>query len=560
MSEQKEYIVTLKDKDDLDQFYDDMETPGGELYIPDRVVDVAQRRAISRNTHYMLTSEEAELVKDDPRVLAISLTPEELGMKIRPHYVQTDNNFDKSSVEDVDDINWGLLRVYEGAQRANWGTDVTSNQAGTINVQTTGKNVDVVIVDGMIDPAHPEYAINSDGSGGTRVNQYNWFVHNPEVTGGAAGNYIYAPYDDPGSPDNNGDGVPDRTDDNAHGSHVAGTTCGNTQGWARGANIYNINPYGTDINGVNALNLFDYIRAWHNSKATNPDTGRKNPTITNNSYGYSFSFPVSQITQVNFRGASIPGPFTAADLFNNYGILAFNSGGTDIAISPARFAAFEADIEDAMRDGIIVVGAAGNDYMKMDIAGGQDFNNSMVRSGTTYFYHEGSAPSSTDDVICVGSIGTLSQEYKSNFSNCGPRVDIWAPGSEIQSSVNTLTAYGGNLDPRTGATYALAKISGTSMASPQVCGVLACALEVYPWMTQEQAREYVFARSKAQVGTTAGGFSDVTNTQGAANRYLYHYNERLENGQLYPKKDYWLRDTQAYSKIWPRPRVRRYGT
>lgn len=558
MSELKEYVVTLKNREDLEAFYNDMETEGGNLYIPDRRVDVAQRRAISRNTHYMLSTEEAETVKNDPRVLAVALTPEELGMTVRPHYVQTNNNFDKSSTEDVNDINWGLLRVYEGAQRANWGTDATSNQSGTINIQTTGKNVDVVIVDGMIDPAHPEYAVNSDGSGGTRVVQYNWFIHNPEVTGGAAGNYVYTPYDDPGAPDNDGNGVPDRTDDNAHGSHVAGTACGNTQGWARGANIYNINPYGTDINGVSALNLFDYIRAWHNSKAVNPDTGRRNPTVTNNSYGYSFAIPVANITSVNFRGQNFPGPFTNAQLFQNYGVLAFNSSGTNIAIIPARYAAFEADIQDAILDGILVVGAAGNDYMKMDVNGGQDFDNNVVAGGTNYYYHEGSAPSSADDVICVGSLGTLSQEYKSNFSNCGPRVDIWAPGSEIQSSVNTLTSYGGNIDPRAGATYALAKISGTSMASPQVCGVLACALEMYPWMTQAQAREYLFYHSKEQVGTTAGGFTDFTNTQGAPNRYLYHYNERPETGQLYPKKDYWLRDTQ-FSKVWPRPRVRRYG-
>ena len=29
MSELKEYIVTLKNRDDLDAFYEDMETPGG---------------------------------------------------------------------------------------------------------------------------------------------------------------------------------------------------------------------------------------------------------------------------------------------------------------------------------------------------------------------------------------------------------------------------------------------------------------------------------------------------------------------------------------------------
>ena len=54
----EEYVVTLRNKEDLDDFYNDMETPGGDLYIPDRAVDLQLRRSISRNTHYMLTPEE----------------------------------------------------------------------------------------------------------------------------------------------------------------------------------------------------------------------------------------------------------------------------------------------------------------------------------------------------------------------------------------------------------------------------------------------------------------------------------------------------------------------
>jgi hypothetical protein len=40
-----------------------METPGGALFIPDRAVPVFDRRPVSRNTHYRLTDEEAELIK-----------------------------------------------------------------------------------------------------------------------------------------------------------------------------------------------------------------------------------------------------------------------------------------------------------------------------------------------------------------------------------------------------------------------------------------------------------------------------------------------------------------
>jgi len=55
MGELKEYVVTLKKYEDLDDFYEDMESPGGSVYIPDRRVDVVHRRPLSRNTHYWLT-------------------------------------------------------------------------------------------------------------------------------------------------------------------------------------------------------------------------------------------------------------------------------------------------------------------------------------------------------------------------------------------------------------------------------------------------------------------------------------------------------------------------
>ena len=66
---EKEYIVTLKDFNESDQFYNDMETSGGTSTIPDREVNCCCRRTISRNTHYMLTDEEAQQIKSDGRVI-----------------------------------------------------------------------------------------------------------------------------------------------------------------------------------------------------------------------------------------------------------------------------------------------------------------------------------------------------------------------------------------------------------------------------------------------------------------------------------------------------------
>ena len=95
MSQLREYIVTAKSWEVVDELCNDIETEGGDLYIPNRKVDVANPRPISRNTHYWLTDEEASLLKKDPRVLAVSLTPKEAGLTIRSYYTQTETTWAK---------------------------------------------------------------------------------------------------------------------------------------------------------------------------------------------------------------------------------------------------------------------------------------------------------------------------------------------------------------------------------------------------------------------------------------------------------------------------------
>lgn len=127
----REYIVTCKTKEDLQSLYDDMETPGGNLYIPDREVELKHRRPISRNTHYMLTDEEAEQIKQDSRVLDVALTPEERGAVIKPLYIiegeileeenqrelnnnpsynLTSNRWSKTTNNSDTFRNWGMIR------------------------------------------------------------------------------------------------------------------------------------------------------------------------------------------------------------------------------------------------------------------------------------------------------------------------------------------------------------------------------------------------------------------------------------------------------------------
>jgi hypothetical protein len=552
--QKREYVITLHSKDDLDGFYNDMETPGGNLYIPYRAVPVHVRRAISRNTHYMLTDAEAEQIRGDSRVAGVVLSMEEQGISFSPVWTQTSSLWNKSATTSAAHLNWGNLRCYEGVQRSNWGSNGTTNQTGTARGTLSGKNVDVVIVDGLINPAHPEFAVNINGTGGSRVNQYNWFQHNEELGIGSNGTYVYTPYVDPTYPDYNSDGTSDRTGDNNHGCHVAGTACGNTFGWARDANIYNISPYSS---APSATNYFiDYIRAWHNSKPINPETGLRNPTITNHSYGITIPVDVLTIVEVTYRGTTYTGPFSTAQL-NSYGIRT----ASGYALFPNRNLAYEADVAEAVNDGIIFVGAASNDYTKIatftyDLT--DDYNNFILAEEFGFYYSynylqgtSGSAPG----MICVGAVSALVNESKATFSNCGPRIDVYAPGSSIMSSINTET---GVPDSRNVSFHNI-KYSGTSMASPQVCGLLACVLETWPRMSPADALAYIHQTSKVgQMTSGSGGPTDYTDLQGSVNRFLFQREERPYKGMVGPKVNLGLRPSEG--QTWPRTKIYRYGS
>lgn len=549
----KEWIVTLHRKEDLESFYEDMETPGGNLFIPNRAVEVANRRLISRNTHYMLTYDEAQMLKADERVWDAELA-ELIEITTRPSgYTITNGQFDKNWASDINDKNWGLLRQSESSNRTNWGDDSTPNITSDLTITASGKNVDVVIFDGHINPAHPEFAVSSDGSGGSRVIQYNWLQNN---VGSGTGTYVYAPYIDGGNAE--------RTSDNNHGCHVAGTVAGNTQGWARAANIYNISIYGTNPNngvaGFGSSTYWDYVRAWHISKPVNPVTGRKNPTITNHSYGSSLTIGANNfgnVTKVTYRGVVYePGRNLTLQELRTLGFYANDLN----PVVPNYFTSTNADIQDAINDGIIVVAAAGNEYWKITNTTDLDYNNTyeVTYFGTNYVWtlHRGTGSGAGyAPVITVGAVGNNRLENKATFSNCGSQVDVYAAGEAIQSSLHS----GGLNDPRN-SSYQIGKYQGTSMASPQVAGILALLAESWPNMNQAQAQEWLInnanAGQMANTGTV-GNPMDVGSLQGAANLYARWINQRAISGPTFPQKNFRSRPTTGLA--YPRSRIRRRG-
>lgn len=508
----REYIVTLKDYKDLDDFYNDMESPGGNLYIPHRAVDVYNRRPISRNTHYLLTDQEADQIRNDPRVEAVTLNPIDAGVVISPSWTQTGLFSKKTSSFTSNDKNWGLLRGTLGSQISGWGNGgggTSTTQNATITRKLSGSNVDVVIVDGILKYNHAEFKTNVNGTGASRINQFNWYSLNPIVSGTSAGTYVYT----------------DTTFNTNHGTHVAGIAVGNTQGWAKNANIYNISPYGENSIG---LAWFDYIRAWHNQKSINPNTGFKNPTICNNSYAFVNYVNVNNISSIIHRGTTYTGTWNSTgngtvnytDLGFPYNALEWNYTGVYELKFYTYLPYFIADVQDAINDGIHVVWAAGNDNYRLDVPGGPDYDNRvMVVNNPNYINRHN--VSSIDEVIVVGAVSANADEKI--IYNKGPDVDLFAPGTWIMSSIGQTSPSGDVDDPRGLNGDRLASYGGTSMAAPQVTGVMACILESSISLSTTSFKSSVLsiAKNDQLPSPGTGVYSDLYHLQGANNKIIY---------------------------------------
>ena len=749
----REFIVTLKDKNDLEQFYFEMGNSEATGVVPDRVVECVNKRPISRNTHYLLSVDEAEELRKDPRVEAVSLRLKDLGV-IAKSYAPQAGTWSRGDDIAVGDDNWGLYRCSLAAN-PSWGSDTGSTRLSeTLNITSSGKNVDVVVVDEIAYPDHSEF----DG----RMNQYDWFLnHNAAVwPANTNTNYSYTPF----------------RGGNNHATHVAAIIGGETQGWAREANLYNLRHDTSDVNGAPgdytpSEYIIDYLRAFHNAKSVNPATGRVNPTIANCSWGLTTktNWPSlntggtnPRISKISYRGSLITpnslgrtpvdtgysgvcnttttrvstlagvlnagnrittsgsavgsvasislnlsanttgmtnlGATTGYDLT---GVSAYDDGGwsitlpftinflggvygpggaqgTQIHVStnsfvifggslsqtyaffqsannppvrkicisagdrscqrlwsqlsgtpgsqtfkirweghdganggvlgsptmiwemtfyeatpaqidlhvganaayrgefiyedlenygilqtdgycPFRDAALDADIADAINDGIIVVGAAGNAAYKVDVLGGLDYNNYFLDNGEAIYYHRGSSPSTSHtDVICVGALDSASQENKWQSANTGPRVDLYAPGRNVISAVfdDSGSPNGNTAGVVASGGYNFQKYNGSSMAAAQVTGILALALETYPSMTPAEAKAYIIGYAKSGlIYSTSGGLRDGTDLQGGNNRILYYYKERPDQGVVFPKRNYKPRPSTG--SVWPRPSIRR---
>ena len=423
-------------------------------------------------------------------------------------------------------LNWGLLRSSTTTNAINWGSDsVVNNTTGTVTVPYSGLNVDIVIIDSAsVNPDHPEFALYSDGTGGSRVKYYNWLT----------GTGTYPTSDDYSTTDAN------------RVAAIAGIAAGNTYGWARAANIYSINytlippshvGFGTPPFHPEAFNV---VTAFHNAKVADPVTGYKRPTVV--IAGWALGANVIPSGLAHYQGTDYY-PVSQSD-FNQYGLIEpYADLGIDTSLYVnVRDPVLDAAVTAATNAGIIVVSTPGDvsAYCAKDNTD-PNWNNYFVHElPTKYYYHQGASPGAAPGVICVGALDSDVEQYKALYSGNGPRVDLFAPGSDLMSAMsNSLGVINPKLnsnsttipDNRNGNFY-VGKASGTAFAAANVAGYLACLLQVYPTLTPTAALNTVTQYSSMnQLTINIEGYGANRDLNGANNLLLYsvfpEYNEEI---------------------------------
>ena len=598
------YTICVKNPEDWQEIHDYIITVSDAEGIPKRKIKcISDLNFSSKRSTYNISKKEAELLRKHDKIEWVVLSSMHNPVVLEQR--KFDEEIDRHAIanrfkQDVTNLRtntapgntlnftqWGLSRHSKPSNEFVGVNTTTISE--DVAYSLSGKNVDVVIMDTGVRWDHPEFLLpkyTSVPSGATvesvsRVRDIlihgqeeygiNWSSHGLVSPGtGTLANYTKA------------NALQSATFNGSwHGSHVAGTAAGNQFGAAFEANIWSIACVDrSDVGFSDPSDGFDYIRVWHKNKPINPETGRRNPTIVNGSWGLRqfvlANGPTTYPYTVNFRGTSHNGSDVIGS--NNYlpafyymdllQFLTFSNGNPALWFEfTSKHAVSQSTtdelFDDSDCDDLIVVLAAGNSGNgngKQDISGGVDYDNQILgghnyygnytsealgavdeycnRVGTPALAHQGQS----DAPIIVGSLDSavynvgISSERKSIFSNTGPSIDVWAAGSTILSPHS-----GGHADPRNSSFYN-DYLNGTSMATPNVCGVIACYLESNPSATRVDVRNWMNTHGTITVdsgvgnlfydqygdtnpvgaGTSVNYWSDSHGLKGASPKILYN--------------------------------------
>ena len=611
------YTLAVTSPEDWNTIHNALIVDSNEDGIPDRKITCTDSKCHSptRGT-YDLTEAEANQIAKHPKVKWIELSPTdhphsypEPGLDTKRFRTNVKVYRDLNGtpptstpgVAELNRTNWAVKRVGVTTNGDGW-PNVSGNPAvitSDINYSLTGKNVDVIIHDSGILQYHPEFIgddgksrvrdivldgpyyidpayFNSNGhtytkpdgrTGITTTSAHAWWENSSSRSGSFSSvatvsipnNYTVA--------NTLGIGGTSHTMTSSHGTGCAGLSAGKNFGLAFESNIWNMSAISSPTS-MTIESSYDLMKIFHQNKPTNTETGRKNPTIVNGSWGYFAGFNSGTTVNYSFKGST--GNFTGY-ASNSTGVQAMayglNGGSTydrQFATS-SRSNSTETAGDEMVNAGVIYVTSAGNSNQRLGMGlndshlndylttlNGADNRSGIPGSGVSgtvpsghrnYIHPANIGYNTTTDyhpAVCVGAmddfIESNYQERKASYSNNGPGVDVWAPADETLSA-GMRAANGDQLGTeinfsRYNSNFVDRYFNGTSAASPVVAGVVALFLESKPNATSGEVKDFIRTQASQMLPNSewanpyptdnnAEYWRDSYNNRGAANRVLY---------------------------------------
>ena len=224
--------------------------------------------------------------------------------------------------------------------------------------------------------------------------------------------------------------------------------------------------------GGRASNVFDAFGG--NGQDCNGHGTHVSGTIGGSTYGVAKSALLRGVRVLDCNGSgSTSGVISGVDWVTNNHI---NPAVANMSLGGGASSALDTSVNNLSNSGVPIAVAAANS--NVDACG--------------------TSPARAANAITVGA--TTTSDSRASFSNFGPCLDIFAPGSGILSawfSSDTATA----------------TLSGTSMASPHVAGVAALYKQFSPGASASTVRNAIVNGSTTNHVTNAGS--------GSPNRLLY---------------------------------------
>ena len=369
-----EYLVVVNLPEDWEEVHNYIINENEIDGIPNRRIDVLNEKPFSlRTSIYMMSSEEAEILKTHPKVEDVELNPDKYPQPQSLHTLRFKKNvaFNKPALIaalDVESVahtngvrsNWSITFGTNPSSEPYKGVGITTNTIHNTDVHysLTGKNVDAVIIDtgcGVIHPefkrddgtyrakdlvldgpykVDPDYFINNNltytkvvdgvnlGVGIASTAARAWWTNSSSRSSAfqSLGTVSFITSNYTVGHSQSKTNVADETGSarpiiDSHGTACCGQVGGKSFGVAFEANIWSIRGTFGGAGGVlSNVTAVDIITLFHEAKKIS-QSGDPDPTVSSNSYGASINTPNVNGTSYNhnYRGNTLSYTGTGQD-------------------------------------------------------------------------------------------------------------------------------------------------------------------------------------------------------------------------------------------------------